>query len=330
MLPRILRLVWSISLGFAASALLAALPTPSPINLLSNGDFELGQGGPAGWTLTGSAHGEWLAQGAPAGHRAVSLQGEGKGSGFWRSSPLNLAAGGVYRFSFWARRETNASGGCIISGPSLVNRDIIPDTTWQKYQSFFAVPLHGTNDFIRLGHWEGRGTAYFDDARLVQVWPVHALFTNGLILGKGESVEAGVYHCRLHFEGEEANYSRVLHEHRCGFNTSRWNFGPGSYVIYRHQLPGGFRTAQLKVNMNYHTGGRLQVEAGGEGRHWKSVGVLDADRRTDKWEIPAEALQGESLWIRLSGDGANCNFQVNQYAYYNSYNYCLIYYWGQA
>jgi hypothetical protein len=215
--------------------------------------------------------------------------------------------------SFWARRETNATGGCVISGPSLVNRDIIPDATWQRYQSLVAVPKHGTNDYLRLGHWEGRGTAYFDDVRLTPVWPVHATFANGVVLGKGESVEEGVYHCRLHFGGEEANYSRVLHEHQCGFNTTRWTFGPGAYVIYRHHVPGGFRAAKLNVNVNYHTGGRLQVEASPDHQQWLPVGTLDAERRSGELEIPAAALSGDTLFIRLQGEGANCNLQVNQY-----------------
>ncbi|MCX8157617.1 MAG: DUF4091 domain-containing protein [Verrucomicrobiae bacterium] len=313
MLSESLRWMGMCALGFAAVVAQAAVLGSANYNLLPNGDFEEGQGTPAGWTWAGEVRGDWVSQGAPSGQRAISIQGEGKGAGYWRSSRLKLTPGAVYRFSFWAKRETNASGGCLISGPSLVNRDIIPDTTWQRYQSLVAVPVQGTNDYLRLGHWEGRGTAYFDNARLVPIWPVHAVFNHGLELGKDESVEGGVYHCRLHFAGEEANYSRVLHEHRCGFNTSRWSFGPGAYVIYRHRVPGGFRTAQLKVNVNYYVGGRLQVEASADGSHWQTVGVLEGERRAGEWAIPAGALEGGSLWVRLVGEGANCNLQVNQY-----------------
>jgi len=282
-------------------------------NLVPNGGFEEGADGPKDWTLRGEAKGEWTQAAAHSGQRGLAIHGEGKGSGYWRSAPLSCSPNSIYRITFWARRETNATGGFVISGPSTVNRDIIPGLTWQQYQTLFKLPQHATNDFIRLGHWEGRGTGFFDDVRVVSVYPLHTVFQQGLVLGKGESVEGNIYHCNVAFGGDNGNYSPVLHLHRCNFNTDRWTFGPGAFVVYRHQIPGGFRSAHLALNVNYHTGGSLLVEASPNGESWLPVGVWDSERRTGEFEVPSAALSGDTLFVRLRGDGANCNLQVNRY-----------------
>lgn len=295
-----------------AGMITIALPAHSQ-NLLPNPGFEAGTGAPTGWRFSGQGQGTWTTV-ARQGQRALAVTGDGKGSGYWRSDSVSFQSNRIYCLKFQGRRAPDATGGCVVSGPSQVNRDFRFSEDWQAYRFVFVPPTGAAGDYVRLGQWEQKGTVYFDDVELMPVIPVFTRTPEGLALGDGESIEQGVYRCRLNLGGPGANYHRTLFENRCGFNSDRWTFGNGARVVYRHQLPGnGFQSAKLRVNLNYYMGGSLSVAASADAAAWEGVGALDKDRRAGEWEIPARLLAANDLYVRLMGEGADCNLQVNGY-----------------
>jgi len=283
-------------------------------NLLTNPGFEQGGDKPAAWTISGENAGKWASPGH-LGQRCLAVSGDGKSSSYWRSDDLSLQPGGLYRLRFWGRRGSDASGGCVVSGPSRVNHDFQFTETWQPYSFVFTVPADGARDFIRLGQWEQKGTAFFDDVELVLLTALSAGYGKGLELGDGESIESGVYRCVIRLGGPGGNYHRALSESRCGFNSDRWTFSAGQQVTYAHRLSqGAFTSGRLKVDMNYYVGGALKIEASDNGATWTVAGVMDGAHRGGEVSIPAAALSSGNLYIRLTGEGSACNLQVNGYA----------------
>ena len=295
--------------GLGWTALMAA-----DLNLLPNPGFEEGTNQPAGWRCD-SPGAQWSAT-AHEGRHGVSLQGNGRNSSAWQTARLPLTPGGLYRFSFLARRDAETSGGCVVSGTGAVNRDFHCLEAWQPYGFTFAVPQNAASDYVRLGQWEVNGRLYFDEASLRPVQVAHALYQGKGRLGDGENVRRGVYHFSANYGGQAANYHRPLLANRCGFNSDRWTFGSGSEVIYRHDLPDAVqKSAWVRLNVNYYVGGALKVEASRDGVEWLAVGAFDANRRAGTNELPASLFPATNVLVRLSGTGANANFQVDGYDY---------------
>lgn len=294
--PAALRVVWLLATGVSVTACAR--------NLLPNPGFEEGTAAPAGWRLSDAALGQWSSE-ARQGRRAISVHGEGKSSSFWRTERLPLRPGGLYRLSFWGRKDAGTGGGCAVAGTGRVNRDFRLSDSWQRYSFVFSVPDDGTNDYVRLGQWEVRGRLHFDDVELVPVQAVHDE------LAEGERIENGVYRFQPNFGWAGANYHRPLVLNRAGFNSDRWVFSAGSEVIYRvpaRTHPGG--GARLRVNVNYHTAGRLLVEASRDRQSWTRVAEYDGSHRSGRTNLPAALLPAEALFVRLSLSGPG-NLQVN-------------------
>ena len=287
-----------------------------------NPSFEFGDQLPVGWRV-GSGDGDWL---DIDGDRALVSRGTAEQTSFWRSEPVDLVPGGLYRLRFSARRLDGVGGGTVMSGTAFANRDLRQiDSTWQRFSSYFATPaVLGERNWLRFGQWHLPGSVAFDDLRLDRVTAVHRRIRQGMSLGQGERIADGRYVFRAPQRSALANHSRPLQSHQAGFNTYRWVFGAGEWVTYRHDI-GGYRqtSAQVRLNVNYHTGGLLVVEARGDSSvPWTPVGTVDG-ARTAVFDLPEEVLPAVAVLIRLRAAGARPvgadadpgSFQIDEYTY---------------
>ena len=264
-----------------------------------NASFEQGVDLPVGWTLSGG-QGEWLSGLAADGRRAVAVVGSGADTNAWRSGPLAFVPGSVYRLSFRAR-GLGAAGGTAISGPEFANDDLgtLPDS-WRAYQSVFVTPREVRPDeaHLRFGQWHCAGKLAFDAVELLAAQPLYRQ-AGELTLGAGEETNGASYRFVAPLGGESGNQSRPLAWHQCRFNSNRWVFGADSEVVYRHALPGRRLTsAQVGVDVNYHTGGELVVQASTDGRTWRDLGTQGKVGGLEL-NVPADLLPASELWVRL-------------------------------
>jgi hypothetical protein len=284
-------------------------------NLLPNPGFEEGTDQPAAWRHPGGK-GQWN-NSARQGKRAIAVTGTGEDQGYWRSENLTLKPGGLYRLSFYARQDAGASGGCAVAGPSRVNRDFRFAESWQRYSFVFTVPVDGTNDFIRLGQWQVKGTLFFDDVELFPVVVHHSDYypAGGPVfeLGEGESIEGGVYRFRPRFGGTAVNSHRPLFLNRAGFNSDRWIFTPGAELIYRFALPGQTQTnGAVRVFINHYVAGVLKVEASRDGTAWLPVRSFDGQSLGGAEVLPSSLFPAGEIFVRLSVAGPEADLQVNR------------------
>lgn len=280
-------------------------------NLLPNPGFEQGTGRPNGWRLTDRDGGEWSRQ-AHGGQRSLTVRGDGKSSCSWRTETMPFTPGGLYRLSFVARRDTGASGGCVVSGPSRANRDFRPGEAWTPCRFVFSAPQNGADDFVRLGHWETKGSMFFDDAELLPVLATHQQTALGIELGESEWIEKSTYKFHPNFGWPGANFHRPLFLNRVSFNSDRWCFSPGAELIYRFALPGLRQTSGLvRLNVNYHTAGTVRIEASRDGRAWTLVATCDGKLRSTNAVLPAALFPSHEVFVRLATPDAPANLQVN-------------------
>ncbi|MCC7263170.1 MAG: DUF4091 domain-containing protein [Candidatus Latescibacteria bacterium] len=282
---------------------------------------EQGPGLPAGWTLEGS--GEW-GRGGTLGARALVISGKGESTSFWRSEPLALRPGGLYLLRFQAR-SLEGGGGTPTTGPVFCNRDLGDlGREWSEQTSVFQAPdsLDAGRSWLRFGQWHLKGRAAFDAVSLAEAQPIYVRQA-GVELGEGEQIDGLRYSFDAPFHSDSRNHSRPLFAHRCDFNTNRWVFGAGSYVIYRHELAGRLqRNAEVAVTVGYYQAGELVVEASADGAAWRELGTLaEAGSRT--LPLPGELQPAPAVWIRLrarakqavGADSDPGSFQVHSYTY---------------
>ena len=305
-----------------AVGLLAAGPRADADSVV-NGAFDKGDVQPVGWRV-GSGAGTW----ERLDDNAVLIsRGSAEQTSFWRSDAVGFVPAGLYRLSFRARRLQGSADGTVMSGTAFANRDLGPlGSDWQHFSSFFAVPdaLKG-RDWLRFGQWHLPGAVAFDDVRLDRVEAVHHQGANGVQLGQGERIAGSRYEFQAPQRTALGNYSRPLHAHLAGFNTNRWVFGDGDWVHYRH-APGGLlqTSGRVTVNVNYHTGGALIVEARTDSlAAWIPMGTVDGVRGAT-FQVPARLLPATSVAIRLrakraatsvGSDADPGSFQVDGYSY---------------
>jgi len=282
-------------------------------NLLPNPGFEAGMDEPFGWRQEGN--GAWSTD-ARAGRGALAVQGNGDDQSLWRTKALALTAGGLYRLQFHARRESGASGGSAIAGLSRVNRDFRLGADWREISFIFAVPAEGTNDYARLGQWHVKGRVAFDDVELAPVIAAHTMLADGTELGEAESVRGGVYRFNPKLGWMGANFHRPLFVNRATFNSDRWVFSPGAEVVYRLALGEHAQmSAQVRVAINFHTAGALNLEASRDQATWRALTNFDGQRRGGTVALPSELFPAKEIFIRLSQSGAGGGFQVNTFDY---------------
>ncbi|MDA0333954.1 MAG: DUF4091 domain-containing protein, partial [bacterium] len=316
-----------ISPARLTAAMLLALAASTHAESVPNPTFDEGELAPVGWSV-GSGTGQWS---IVDGNRALVTQGNGDQTSFWRSAPVGFAANSLYRLRFRARRLQGAAGsGTVMSGTLFANRDLGSiDASWGSFTSFFVspdIPLAAplATDGLRFGQWHLAGAVAFDDIELHRVQPVHARSGAQLVLGEGESITGGGYTFQAPLRTNMANFSRPLLRHDAGFNTHRWVFGAGDEVLFRHEIGGWTqKQASVFVNVNYHTGGSLVVEARSAAQQvWTSLGEMYAVGAAT-FDVPADLLSTGAVEVQLRAVGAAASgedadpgsFQVDDYRY---------------
>ena len=295
--------------GFGTAAPTQIVPLPDP-------SFENGKDAPTGWQLSGG-QGRWIRGNAAAGKRAVTVTGDGEDSNHWLSDALPLEPATLYRLTFQGRR-VKGSGGTAVSGPPFCNRDLGPipvswPPVWTRFTSVFVTPadVQRFSPRLRFGQWHVEGEVAFDDVRLTRAEAVHE---QGL--GSGEQLDGHAYTFEAPFQTDESNACRPLLHHNCGFNTNRWTFGDRlDEVVYVHALDGRHhQTAHLEVNVVYHRGGTLVVEASRDGSKWTKLGMLD-HQTGGRFAFPAAWFPAAELFVRLRAEGKTVNLQVGGYTF---------------
>jgi hypothetical protein len=228
---------------------------------------------------------------------------------------MPLQPGGLYCLRFYGRVDSGVSGGCIVAGTDRVNRDFRLTEKWQAYHYIFSAPQGRETSHVRLGQWQQKGVAYFDQVELLPVTPL--LSIEEYDLGEGEGVDNGVYHFQADYGWEGANYHPALRTNHCGFNSDRWTFAPGDEVVYRHHLTSASQLrATLRVNINYYDHGELKISASRDaGATWIAIGVLNGQNRNGKLVLPAQLFPATEIMVRLAAAGDGASFQVNTYVY---------------
>jgi len=293
----------------AASACLAYGDLPP------NASFEEGESSPDSWSLSGGT-GAWEKEGSD-GKRSISVTGTGEDSNYWRCDESGLSPRQMYRISFAARVSPDASGGTVMTGSNVVNRDYSIATRWERRNFVFTAPDDTTDAFLRFGQWQKSGKVWFDDIQLRPVVAVHR--KQGTIeLGDGETIQNGSYKARPNLRGEGSNSARVLYSHTASFNSNRWNLGSDSEIIYRHQV-GNYqqKQASVTVEIGHYVGGKCLVEASRDNQAWESIGELSGLTH-ETFTVPASLFPSQEVFVRLRGadkDDRSASLQVYGYAY---------------
>ncbi len=305
-----------LAAALAGTVSAQAIPVP-------NASFEEGDAAPVGWQLSDGG-GEWLAEGAPDGDRAIAVTGDGTGSNHWLSEPLPLEPGTAYVLRFRAR-SMGAAGGTPVSGPPFCNRDLgAIAETWTAYESVFVTPDDRTpgDARLRFGQWRVKGTVAFDGVELFRAMPVYD-WRGPLVLGEGEIVRGTEYTFNAPFGAASRNHARPLAAHTARFNSNRWVFGSGDVVVYRHAVADREQTsAEVTAAVTWHAAGELAVEASTNGKNWTPLGTL-AGVSGGTFAVPADLLRAKAVWVRLRArpaggkdEGRAAALQVGDYAYW--------------
>ncbi len=283
-------------------------------NLLPNPQFGEGAGTPRGWSLVNGS-GRWQSP-APGNAAALEVNGTGDDQSAWQSERLGFKPAGLYRLQFRGHRVDGASGGAAVAGTTRVNRDFGLDQEWQDNSYIFSVPSDVTNDLVRLGQWHAHGRLAFARATLTPVQAVHASPGEGLRLGEGESVRAGVYRFQPNFGWKGANAHRPLVVNRAGFNSDRWLFSPGALLIYRFQVGAVLQqSAQVRMATVHHVAGELALEASRDGTTWTTVTNHAAGQRGGPVPLPATLFPAREIFLRLSSRGEQASLQMSAFSY---------------
>ena len=244
------------------------------------------------------------------GRNVIGVLGKGDNSVAWHTPDLKLSPGGAYALRFKAK---TAGVGTIISGLEGVNRDFAASADPLTGDFAFRVPDKDGPTILRLGHWELKGEAVFDNVELYPVQQVHRRWKE-LVLGEGEQIAGGIYQDTHMLGWRGSTIHRTLFKQKAGFNSDRWCFGPGAHVIYKHAIPTDLLDGTVRVNVSYYTGGKLAVSVSRDGDKW--IRISEANKQEGiEAEIPAEMVPSKELYVRLEADGDKANMQVNAYSF---------------
>jgi hypothetical protein len=297
-----------IVLGLA-SVCLAQPPIPP------NGSFEEGDESPTGWSLSGGS-GRWEQEGY-SGNRSVSVTGTGEDSNYWLCDSYKLGPRRTYRVAFVSKVSPDATGGNVITGLNVINRDYSIGTDWEEHSFVFTTPDNTDNVFLRFGQWQKDGKVWFDNIQLKPVIALHHR-QKGVELGAGEIIQDGVYKARPNFRSEGTNSSRILFSHTSSFNSTRWTPGNDAEVIYHHKV-GDYKQkdGKVSVEIGYYQRGKCLIEASSDNQNWNLIGEISGLTR-ETFNIPDNLFPAEEIYIRLRGagkDGESASLQIYGYEY---------------
>jgi len=234
-----------------------------------------------GWKLS-RGEGEWRLD-PESGIRSLTVTGSGdKDESTYWTSEYPFEPGGLYRISCELRAPGGTGDGLALTGSNLVNMAIPAEPEWKAYAFIFTAPQEAGRPVLRFGQYRVRGTVWFRNIEVQAVTPFYRR-SGGLALGTGERVQDGVYQAALTYKGTESNSSRCLHAAKGYFNSYRWDLRAGDYVVYCHHPVAGRpvqKSAEVAVNIGYHTGGVCVVEASRDLEQWREIGRIDGKRRS--------------------------------------------------
>ncbi len=285
-------------IAIIASCVLAI--SSAPANLLPNASFDRAVGEkPVAWSLAGGA-GAYDAALGRGGTGCLTVSRGRSDASYWTCPVRGLKPGGLYAFSFHGRMVKPGSDGCVVSGPLGMNRDFQVGAEWTPCRFIFPVsPSHDGAITVRLGTWQKRATVAFDDAELLAASAFHRR-CGKFVLGQGEQLKGNAYSFRAPLSSLLSAYSRPLCDFHCGFNSHRWTFGDGDWVVYRHEVGGeALRSATVEVQVGYYTGGTLELQARRSGADtWSTFAVFEG-LVTKSVPLPGDLFPAESLDVRL-------------------------------
>lgn len=291
-------------------ALMSAWPVCVPAQA-PNPSFEEGANAPTAWSLSKEGSGAWEREGR-SGKRSLSVTGDGKDSNFWKCEAVAFKPGEAYRVTFYTRTDEGAAGGSIVSGPTFANRDYNVGQEWERKSFVFKAPKDVRGAFLRFGQWMKKGKVWFDDVSLASITPKHAQLPLYGELGDEERVKGGVYTFQSRLGAPHSNYARACVEHTAGFNSDRWTFSDGAYVLYKFQAGKFSQTAAtLTFNVNHYTNGECIAEASRDGAAWQPLDKTNAVG-TKTVALPNALFPADALYIRFRATGG---LQVNNIKY---------------
>jgi len=221
-----------------------------------------------------------------------------------------------YKLSCQVRKSSGSSGGLILIGSNIVNKDVNAEKSWTTYEFYFSTPSDVSHSYLRFGQWKVNGTIWF---RNIQISPVQPFYktVNGIQLGEGETIKNGIYQAHYNFRNFHTNSSRSLLSFNCYFNTNRWDFNFGSFLVFKHLL-GHYdirqKSGQVTLDIGYYTGGKCIIEASRDGKYWLEAGTINKTGHFS-FSVPLNLYPAEIIYIRMKSFGLTPRFQINNYQY---------------
>ena len=235
----------------------------------------------------------------------------------------------LYSLKFEYRTDKNYGEGCATSGNNLVNLDLKPEKNWTSVSYFIQTPGYDLESFIRFGQWELAGQTSFRSINIISVKPFYTQYKT-YSLGYGEYIINSYYFARMVKTGQLLNGARFLDDYTAFFNTDRWMFRSGQYVIFKHKISEtDISNANVQLIINSIENGMCLVEVSGDKRSWKEIGrITEISHPTI--EIDNNILISDSIFIRISGVGEQCNFSLNDYIFSSKLKDDSSEVWGQT
>ena len=245
----------------------------------------------------------------------LRVEGDGTegGSNAWFSAPVALEPGCLYTLEFRAARGKDTSGGCAVTGTSNFNVDHTDLGSHLERRSLIFRAAWQDSPKLRFGQWCVRGSLYFTGFRLFQAVPVYTRAGN-LILGTGERMIGNEYVFAHPMWETNSNDCRPLRQFNANFNTHRFIFSEGKYLIFEHQLDGrSFTEASVYVWSTAYNDGVLRISWSSDGQNWSETQQVEPGEQVPAM-LTGLKLPAERIFIRLSGHGSG-SVQITGYRF---------------
>lgn len=256
------------------------------------------------WKLTSGGVGEVLPGADGVEGAVLQLTGKG-GSSAWvyANFPFDelrqASRSGLGMFRFKARTLGAGHGG--MTGPKFFNKDFSFSPEWKTYTIVFPIRPEIKTDDLRLGEWKANATFQFAEAEILPV--TLRADENGLTENETFDPVSGTYCFTSSFAKTGGGCSPTLQSWNASFNSSRWNFGANSELVYKFSVPGEetFKSIQLEMGCEYYIKGKLVAQYSVDGENWKPLAELT---QAGTASGAADQLDAPSVWIRFASDSS--------------------------